>query len=200
MLGIQVTLQKSSWFLLVNLFLLTQPHRTVKQIKIIRLHLCSTSIASEVKCYSFVVLMVGGCRLSAQISICVRSSCCAAVSRPAWPIKLKVREVCCHVHCHHRCVCVCVSLVFLQLSSSNVTMPCPSFILVGEHLIASSHSMGSIPGCMSAVTHTKHKQPVLVLQCLVLTEPRKGSNIAFSGCLKGMWKYLFFSIPLYSIL
>lgn len=46
-----------------------------------------------------------------------------------------------------------VCLVFYAISSSNVTVPCPSFVYEGEHLIAFSHSRASISGCMSAATH-----------------------------------------------
>lgn len=36
-----------------------------------------------ITCLHLWFLLVGGCRLSSQIRICVRSPCCAAVSRPA---------------------------------------------------------------------------------------------------------------------
>lgn len=61
--------------------------------------------------------------------------------------------------------CVCNSFSFFFMgSSSNITVPCPSCVLVGEHLIALSHSRASIPGCMSAVTcNQQTHQSVLVL-------------------------------------
>lgn len=59
-------------------------------------------------------------------------------------------------------VCVCV-FGFYMLSSSNVTIPRRSYLLVSEHLIAPSLSSASIPGCMSAVPHNQHKHQELVL-------------------------------------
>lgn len=53
---------------------------------------------------------------------------------------------------------VCVGVY--TVSSSNVTMPCPSSGLPGEHLIALSRSRASILGCMSGVVHTSSKHTV----------------------------------------
>ncbi len=49
-------------------------------------------------------------------------------------------------------VCVCV-FGFYMLSSSNVTVPRPSYLLVSEHLIASSLFGASIPGACQ-LSHT----------------------------------------------
>lgn len=70
--------------------------------------------------------------------------------------------------------CVCNFFFFFMGSSSNITVPCPSWVLVGEHLIALSHSRASIPGFMSAVTCNQQTPVSACFVILVHTDPRRG--------------------------
>lgn len=67
--------------------------------------------------------MVDGCWLSAQVSLRRPSAQAVRPSRALPDLwKLKVGEVCCHVHCRHRCVHVC-ACVFGNVTLLHLLTP-----------------------------------------------------------------------------
>lgn len=92
------------------------------------------------------------CRGSCQRSAGAGRPCQVSVSRLAWPMMLKAREVCCvSRHQWSKFVCIQLFFFFYAVTSSNVTMPRPA----DEHPIALSRRRAAILGlsCLAVYKH-----------------------------------------------
>lgn len=133
--------------------------------------------------------MVGGCRLSAQISMCDRSPRWASVSRPVWPMKLKATEVCCHVHCHHRCMCMCVcehACCCFLICQVPLTLP---RLVHHLYLWANIWSPWIVPGLLflgvGQLSHTHNKQTTTItarVRCHVQFAEIRGAVVKLLCC------------------